>query len=575
MEKNGKKSYKILFFLLLTITLSFFIRTYNFHDWLYFKMDQARDSFLIANAVEKGVGELPLLGPRAGATELDQGFLNLGPIFYYFQYAFGVIFHSTAPQVFAYPDLFFSIAVLPLLYIFGRLYFKKHISLLIVFLYAFSFLIIQYSRFAWNPNSLPFFTILSFLALLKMLNSENKKSKKWWAVLWAVGLAVGSQLHFVGFFCLVGVSGLTIISHYKLWKISEIKKIFQKANLKKISIIATFFLATFLFFYIPAIISDVVKSGENAGNFVAALSSKPTSDTLSEKFSKNISEQLEHYTLIMTGYIYPKKISPKESLPMVFTVLVFILGIWLAVKKIKHCLDGLKKDFLMLILFWFGVFFVLCIPLAYQIRPRFFIFTFAVPFLFLGLIFEFLEDRRIKHYLLVIAGMSAIIFWANLSATKAWFDEQKKSQIDDVAVKRTLILKTKDGVTLGQLQGAVDYIYQNKKEGSNVYFYVKPEHVRSIKYLFQEKNDPNFYYESMKINDDPNAQYFAIVPTGSETSKVEKKFKEEVEIKAHRKFGQISVYEIEFKNRQISNEFELEDDGGGSESRRVFWKDIF
>ena len=575
MQKNKRTLAIFIAFLIPIIIAVIFVRTYHFHDWLYFKMDQARDSFLIANAIENGPQELPLLGPRAGATELEEGFLRLGPIFYYFQYISGVIFNSTSPDVLAYPDLFFSILALPLLYLFCRTYFKRNISLLVVLMYAFSFLVIQYSRFSWNPNALPFFTILTFLALLRTLNSKDEKTKKWWAILLATGLAIGSQLHFVGFFSLVGVSGLLILYHYRLWKKTEIKNIFEKHNFKRLAFYCGIFLAVFLFFYTPVIISDVMRGGENAKNFIMALGSKPTSQTFSQKVIENFSQQVEYYTLITTAYIYPKKIDLKEALPIIFSIAIFIFGIYLIIRNTRKNSDLLKKDFLMLLLFWFGVFFILCIPLAFQIRPRFFLFTFAIPFLFLGLIFEFLEGQKIKYYKHIIALLTLIVLFSNISGTVAWFKEQSESQNKDIPIKRTLILKTKDGVTLGQLQGAADYIYANKRKGANVYFYVKPEHVRSIKYLFKLKNDPNFYYESMKINNDPNAEYFAIVPAGSETSKIENKFKEEVEILAHQNFGQISVYKVNFKNRQVSNEFELEDDGGGSESSRVFWKDLF
>lgn len=534
-------------------------------------MDQARDSFLIANAIENGPQELPLLGPRAGATELEEGFLRLGPIFYYFQYISGVIFNSTSPDVFAYPDLFFSILVLPLLYLFCRTYFKRNISLLVVLMYAFSFLVIQYSRFSWNPNALPFFTILTFLALLRTLNSKDEKTKKWWVIILASGLAVGSQLHFVGFFSLVGVSGLLILYHYRLWKKAEIKSIFEKHNFKRLAFYCGIFLAVFLFFYTPVIISDVMRGGENAKNFIMALGSKPTSQTFSQKVIENFSQQIEYYTLITTAYIYPKKIDLKEALPIIFSIAIFIFGIYLIIRNTRKNLDLLKKDFLMLLLFWFGVFFILCIPLAFQIRPRFFLFTFAIPFLFLGLIFEFLQEQKIKYYKHIIALLTLIVLLSNISGTVAWFKEQADSQNKDVPIKRTLILKTKDGVTLGQLQGAVDYIYANKRTGANVYFYVKPEHVRPFNYLFYQKKDADFKYYTLKINEDPNAQYFAIVPSGNGISNISDKFGDSFNVLTEKDFGQLKVFEISFKDRTISNDFRFNKESGKTD--RLFWKD--
>lgn len=574
MDNFLKKKYIIPIIIIVIMIGAFVARFYNHEEWLYFKMDQARDAFLLSDSVENGIGNLPLLGARAGAIDLDS-FLRLGPASYYFQYLSGIIFNSIEPQTFAYPDLFFSITVLPLLYLFCRIYFKRNISIFIVLMYAFSFLIIQYSRFAWNPNSLPFFSILSFLGLLKFLNSENYKKKIFWISCWSFGLAIGSQLHFVGFFTLVGISGLLIFYHYNLWKLDEIKKIIQKKYFNKILLYTGVALSVFLFIYIPVIISDFIREGENTKNFFAALSAKPTEQTLSQKFFENFNQQIEHYTLITTSYIYPKKISFKDSLPIIFSVLIIIIGIYLAIKKIFKNKNPLEKDFLMLVLLWFGVFFVLCIPLAYQIRPRFFIVTFAVPFIFLGIIFKFLEEKKVKYYKGITLLVVGIVLISNAIGTASWFEEQKDSQKDDVKVTRTLILKTKDGVTLGQLQSAADYIYSHRNKNSNIYFYVKPEHIRSVEYLFKLKRDPDFIYERMKINADPNAQFFAIVPTGSGESKIENKFEEEFEVKSQEKFGQVTVLEIDFKNREISDKFKIKDDKDENDSDRVFWRDIF
>lgn len=574
MENFLKKKYVVPAIIIVIMLGAFAVRFYNFHDWLYFKMDQARDAFTISNAVLNGPGNLPLLGARAGATQVTYGFLNLGPIFYYFQYLSGVIFHSVSPEVFAYPDLFFGVMVLPLLYIFLRIYFKRYISLLVVLMYAFSFLIIEYSRFAWNPNSLPFFTILSFLALLKFFHPAEEKHKKWWLILWATGLAVGSQLHFVGFFSLVGVSGLMFLYNFKLWRKENIATVFKKEALKKISIFAGLVAVVFLLFYMPVIVSDSRKNWENSKNFIQALSSKPSSDSLSKKFTDNLSGQIRYYTLITTAFIYPKNINLADSLPMIFTVAIFIFGSYLSIKNIVNSNDEARKNFLMLILFWFLVFFILCIPLASSIRPRFFLFTFALPFIFLGFIFEFLEEKKIKYYKFAIVILSAIVLFSNINGTAAWFKEQKESQLKHFSANHTLILKNKDGVTLGQLERVANYIYENRKDDSRIYYYVKPEHQRPLEYLFARKNDPSLEYLQFKINEDPKAQYFAIVPADYKEEDIAGKTKDGLEVVSHQQFGQIAVWEITFSQRAVSGSFEFKKSSGG-ETNRIYWKNIF
>src|SRR3989339_797357 len=155
---NGVKKISASFGILLAIILvGIFLRTYNFHDFLRFNADQSRDAAVINNALE-GKEALPLLGPKAGGTDF-----RLGPAFYYFNYASGLVFGGN-PDKLAYPDLLFSILAIPLFYVFSRRYFGKNISLAVAFLFAISLFTVRYSRFSWNPNSTPFFTMLFLYA---------------------------------------------------------------------------------------------------------------------------------------------------------------------------------------------------------------------------------------------------------------------------------------------------------------------------------------------------------------------------------------------------------------------------
>ena len=114
------------------ILIGIFLRTYNFHDWLRFNADQSRDAEVVSNSLE-GKSSLPLLGPKAGGTEF-----RLGPIFYYFQTA-SAAFFGNQPDKMAYPDLFFSILSIPLLFLFLRKLFSERIALSSTAIYSLSF----------------------------------------------------------------------------------------------------------------------------------------------------------------------------------------------------------------------------------------------------------------------------------------------------------------------------------------------------------------------------------------------------------------------------------------------------
>lgn len=571
MNKNIKKWTFLA--LLLVIMGAFFVRTYKFNDWLYFKMDQSRDAFLINNIVENGPGYLPLLGARAGATDVGGGFLRLGPIFYYFQYLSAVIFNSTEPQVMAYPDLFFSMAAILLLYFFVRLYFSRKHSLMITAMYAFSFIIIQYSRFAWNPNSLQFFLLLSFYGLLRFFNEKGERKRYLWLMLWALGIIIGSQLHFFGFFGLVGISGLFVLIKTQFWKKEKLASFFRRKQLMKCAAYFAAVFLVFIIFYAPVIISDVKRGGENTKNFFTALGSKPENKPLADKISKDVSENLRYYCLITTSQCYGED-NNKETFAMIVTGAILLVGIALAFQKFGKEKDLLKKDFLTLLLIWIGVYFVLMIPVSFQLRPRFFIVVFAAPFILLGLIYKYLEEKieYKKAFLGTMLITAGIIGW-NVYGTYAWFKEQANSQEKTTVIERSLILKAKDGVLLWHLQNASDWMYAHHEKGKTLYYYVKPEHVRPIDYLLYKKYDKNLIFETMKINEDPNAEYFAITPSKNGLESVTKKFGNDITLLEQKQFGQLLVSKVLVNNRDVSTNFRF--NRPKTKTDRFFWKDVF
>src|SRR3989344_2156954 len=118
VAKISKKSL-VLVALLAILLLGFFLRAYNFSDWLHFELDQSRDARVIDAALVGGPGELTLLGPKAGGT-----FLRLAPGFYYLQYISGLIFGGT-PSGIAVVVMLLSVCSLPFFYLLLRRYFRE------------------------------------------------------------------------------------------------------------------------------------------------------------------------------------------------------------------------------------------------------------------------------------------------------------------------------------------------------------------------------------------------------------------------------------------------------------------
>jgi 4-amino-4-deoxy-L-arabinose transferase-like glycosyltransferase len=192
------KNKKIIFVFLLIFFLGIFLRVYHHRDWLLFHLDQSRDALIVSEAIENGPTHLPLHGPHASSTGLKEK-IYLGPIFYYFQYFFALVF-GYAPNILAWPDLFFSILSICLFYLFTRKYFSVPISLSLMLIFSCSFFLIIYGRFAWNPNATLFFMLLMLLSLANMAEKKTSRSLIWWFLLAAFSMSVLIQLHFITFF---------------------------------------------------------------------------------------------------------------------------------------------------------------------------------------------------------------------------------------------------------------------------------------------------------------------------------------------------------------------------------------
>ncbi|MBD3245004.1 MAG: phospholipid carrier-dependent glycosyltransferase [Candidatus Moranbacteria bacterium] len=324
--KNNKK-FVIIFGLILLVGI--YLRLYRHDDFLHFELDQARDSIVISQAIEEGPGELPLLGPRAAGT-----MLRLGPVFYYFQYLSALIFGNTPPAMNSI-NMFFSILAIPLLYIFLSFYFSKKISLLTSAVFSVSLFAVTYSKFAWNPNSLPFF-ILSIFIILNLLFHKPKKKKNKVILIYLLTIcaSIAMQLHFLAFLAVpVFLLVYLIFNKIFLKPILEFKIFYKKPKDKKIKrksyslfyliikqtkkafkelsknfknnkkhYIGVFLL--FIFFFSPVFINEYLTGADNTREFFKAISEKSERGdrhNLVENLARNYQEYSRGYFLIISG----------------------------------------------------------------------------------------------------------------------------------------------------------------------------------------------------------------------------------------------------------------------------------
>lgn len=438
LEKIKKN--KTALILILILVVGIFLRTYNLSDWLFFQADQARDLSLAEKTLEAGPGGLPLLGPKAGGT-----YLRLGPIFYYFQYVSGLVFGMDEPQKAAYPDLFFSILTIPLLFLFSRKFFSRNWSLAITAAYAVCFYAIQYSRFAWNPNSLPFFNLLFFYALLNFFDTSEKRKKILWTIIIGVSYAIASQLHYVCLFSLPMASGVIII----------FRRVFFKKSIISVLKYFPIVIIVFIFFYIPVILSDMQTNGNNALNFLASFGKKSSDSAFWDLIKKDTFNFSKYFLIIFFGIIDASK-----KAYQLFGLLIlsgFIAGTYF-LKKLK---DEKKNIFIMAVFAWFLSYVVVYFPIGSKVQPRHFLPILPIPFIFWGFIVLFLRKKILDKYKIpAFIALLALAFPIVLNAfsVKTWFGEIQDSQKIISNPRKSGLLKSVEGESWWHLKQAANFM---------------------------------------------------------------------------------------------------------------------
>lgn len=466
-----KADWKVLLFLAVII-FSIFLRIYKFDDLLLFKGDGFRDAVMISRAYENGAGELPLLGPRAGGTKL-----RLGPAFYYFQYLSAVTSRSVSAPVLAYPTLIFSLLSIPVFWLLARKFFSRDWSMLLTGLFSLSFLAIEYSRFAWNPNSAPFFNLLFFHAFLEIFDAEQTRRRNWFTVLAGLSFAISSQLHFSNFLGLPVISLFFLILNWKRTK--------EIIGWKQVAI----FILVVAIIYSPVILNDIIKPGSNAKLFLKAIKSKPSGLSIFVEINRVIKNLGKNFLRAAAGTLESRRLYDYAAQALIFLGLGANFLLW---RKEK---EGSKRRFLVLSFLTFAVFLLLYIPLAKEIdKPRFFLPLLHLPFIFLGCIGFYLFGENGKWRVaktIIFSSLVLAMVFGSVRWSAAWLSELNKSQTQAVRQEETLVLDAKkDRVwwTWGHFKKTAVYMKSRCPRGVIYFIMAKDvsEYDHSFEYALKE-----------------------------------------------------------------------------------------
>lgn len=189
---NFFKNNPRLIFIIWIFLLGLFLRIFRLPDFISYHQDQVRDLFYVQNHFEQG--KMILLGPKASV-----GNFFLPPFWYYLMSL--VYIFSSSPLAPVFLVVILNSLTVIIIYFFCQKFFDKKTAIFSSLLYAVSPFSIEYSRFAWNPNPIPFFTALSVYFLFSYF--YEKRTASFYLSLIAASLAF--QLHYQGFLLVIAV----------------------------------------------------------------------------------------------------------------------------------------------------------------------------------------------------------------------------------------------------------------------------------------------------------------------------------------------------------------------------------
>jgi len=241
--------------LVVVVLVGIFLRFYRLEGFVTFLGDQGRDAIIIKRII---TGEhFPAIG---APTSVGQ--VYLGPFYYYFIAPWLLLF-KFQPIGLAFGVAVYSSFYLLVNYFIVKELFNKKIALISTIFLSFSSVLIDFSRFSWNPNLLPLFVLLTIYFAIKSLQTNK------WHYFFLLGafLSFSIQLHYLALFLIPAIGIIFLSSLYK----KSVKQLISQFHNFLISVLS------FIIFSSPLIIFDLRHNFLNSKLFLALFKSSGTS----------------------------------------------------------------------------------------------------------------------------------------------------------------------------------------------------------------------------------------------------------------------------------------------------------
>jgi 4-amino-4-deoxy-L-arabinose transferase-like glycosyltransferase len=427
----------------LILSLASFLRLYRISDYLTFLGDEGRDVLVVKHLLE---GDLTLLGPRASA-----GDFFLGPIYYYFMAPFLWLFNfdPVGPAIMIGLS---GIATTFLVYWIGKEFFGQKAGIFASILFAVSPLVLAYSRSSWNPNLMPFVTLLMLYILYQAVSKNSNKL----FILVGILYGIAMQLHYIEVFVAPIIFFFILIGKFLVAQKQKIKSLL----LHYLSVALGFLIgwSPFLAFEflhnfpnlraISSFIFDSTDEGHVGNTFTGVIS---------QVFVRVFGRLIYRFPLQEQA----PSIQRLESFPWNYIVLLTAFISIILLFRVKNKLATV------LLALWLGFGIVLFGYYKKPIYDYYFAFLFPLPFLLLGNALEqiySLKYFKLGSKVIVIAFIAWLVYF-NLKG--APFNYPANKQKDQMRTISEFVLSKTNGkpfnfalITPGNSDHAYRYYFE-------------------------------------------------------------------------------------------------------------------
>jgi len=500
MYKFFKKYWQEIL-LAIFILIAGVLRFYHINRLEFFTYDQARDALFIKRMIVDH--EFRLLG-----TQTSLPGMYLPPFYYYTILPVLWLFRLNPVGIDIY-SAFFGVLTVPLIFFVSNKIFGKPAGIFSAGLFAVSPLVVELTRRAWNPNTLPFFILLTFYFVYRYF--KEKQIKDFLLSFGFYGYSL--SLHFGAWTLLPLFVGIWLFRLVQQIKLKGLRGMRDLGLLGGLGIFG-FFVSPLLIFELrhnffltsqaKVFFFDGGHIGPTSGNFVESLTS-----SLVALFTILISGR------IMVGYgaplefagrlkeffssSWPISVVAQKPFSLSFQwwgTLIFIFILILSDWKIFLYIKGKKTnefEFPALILIWIWILWGIFASRIYSGKFFFFyyLYLFPAPILLFGYLFKKIWEIKLFRLPALLAFLLIIYFHFHYTTVfrSGWRDINDLHRVANVISKN---VKDNESFNIATIQrdldrwdrNSVDYRYFVETSGGKRALDWEPKDYNNSNFLF-------------------------------------------------------------------------------------------